>query len=54
MEIVLIRHGQPEWMINDEYQRNPGLTELGYIQSTKSARQFTTLSIDQLWVCPLY
>ena len=43
MEIVLIRHGQPEWMINDEYQRNPGLTELGNIQSKKSARQFTNI-----------
>ena len=53
MEIVLIRHGQPEWMINDEYQRNPGLTELGDIQSTKSARQFTKHSIDQIWVSPL-
>ena len=40
MEIVLIRHGQPEWMLNDEYTRNPGLTELGVIQAKKSADQF--------------
>ena len=53
MEIVLIRHGQPAWMINDEYQRNPGLTKLGNIQSKKSAKQFTKHSIDQLWVSPL-
>ena len=53
MEIVLIRHGQPEWMLKDEYTRNPGLTELGRIQSKKSADQFTKGSIDQLWVSPL-
>ena len=53
MEIVLVRHGQPEWMLNDEYTRNPGLTELGRIQSKKSADQFTKGSIDQLWVSPL-
>ena len=53
MEIVLIRHGQPEWMLNDEYTRNPGLTELGSVQSKKSADQFAKGSIDQLWVSPL-
>ena len=53
MEIVLIRHGQPEWMLDDEYTRNPGLTELGNTQSKKSADQFTKGSIDQLWVSPL-
>ena len=53
MEIVLIRHGQPQWMLNDEYTRNPGLTELGNTQSKKSASQFTKGSIDQLWVSPL-
>ena len=53
MEIVLIRHGQPHWMLNDEYTRNPGLTELGNTQSKKSADQFTKGSIDQLWVSPL-
>mgnify|MGYP003300191880 CR=1 FL=1 len=53
MEIVLIRHGQPQWMLNDEYTRNPGLTELGVIQAKKSADQFPKGSIDQLWVSPL-
>ena len=53
MEIVLIRHGQPEWMLNNEYTRNPGLTELGNTQSKKSADQFPKGSIDQLWVSPL-
>ena len=48
MEIVLIRHGQPAWMLNDEYTRNPGLTELGVIQAKKSADQFSKSSIDQL------
>ena len=40
MEIVLIRHGQPELMLNNEYTRNPGLTELGVIQAKNHADQF--------------
>ena len=40
MEIVLIRHGQPAWIVEDEYRRNPGLTELGKVQSQKSASVF--------------
>ena len=28
MEIVLIRHGQPKWVDGDQYDLNPGLTEL--------------------------
>jgi len=28
MEIVLIRHGQPEWVKDGEYTVDPGLTEL--------------------------
>ena len=37
MEIVLIRHGQPEWMPGDVYTKNPGLTSLGKLQSEKSS-----------------
>ena len=53
MEIVLIRHGQPAWIVEDEYRRNPGLTELGKVQSQKSASVFLENSIDELWVSPL-
>ena len=53
MEIVLIRHGQPEWMPGDVYTKNPGLTSLGKLQSEKSASTFTPNCIDELWVSPL-
>lgn len=53
MEIVLIRHGQPEWMVDDTYQQNPGLTELGFKQAELSASKFEKESIDELWVSPL-
>ena len=53
MEIVLIRHGQPEWMPNNIYTKNPGLTSLGKLQSEKSASVFEKESIDELWVSPL-
>ena len=53
MEIVLIRHGQPEWMPNNIYTKNPGLTDLGKIQSQKSSSVFQKNDIDELWVSPL-
>ena len=53
MEIVLIRHGQPEWMPGDVYTKNPGLTTLGKLQSEKSSAVFVENSIDEIWVSPL-
>ena len=53
MEIVLIRHGQPEWMPGDVYTKNPGLTSLGKLQSEKSSSVFEENSFDEIWVSPL-
>jgi broad specificity phosphatase PhoE len=53
MEIVLIRHGQPEWMTGDVYTKNPGLTSLGKLQSEKSSSVFEENSFDEIWVSPL-
>ena len=53
MEIVLIRHGQPEWVKDGEYTVDPGLTELGKKQSEKSASVFPENSMDEIWVSPL-
>ena len=52
MEIVLIRHGQPEWMPGDVYTKNPGLTSLGKLQSEKSSAVFEENSVDEIWVSP--
>ena len=53
MEIVLIRHGQPEWMVDDIYQQNPHLSKLGSKQAQLSASIFTEHSMDEMWVSPL-
>ena len=53
MEVVLIRHGQPEWMPKDVYTKNPGLTSLGKLQSEKSSSAFVENSVDEIWVSPL-
>jgi broad specificity phosphatase PhoE len=39
--------------LRNEYRRNPGLTELGKVQSQKSASVFLENSMDELWVSPL-
>ena len=44
MEIVLIRHGQPKWVDGDQYDLNPGLTELGKVQADKSCLLYTSPS----------
>ena len=54
MEIVLIRHGQPDWGSGvNAYTANPELTELGRIQSEKSSTVFDKSSVDEIWVSPL-
>ena len=53
MEIVLIRHGQPEWLKNDQYNLDPGLTEKGTRQAFLSSSIFTKGEVDKIWVSPL-
>ena len=53
MEIVLIRHGQPEWMRNDLNVENPPLTELGHHQARRMAEVLATETFDEVLVSPL-
>lgn len=53
MEIVLIRHGQPEWMVDDVYKQNPNLSALGHKQAELSSTMFKPESMNELWVSPL-
>ena len=54
MEIVLIRHGQPNWVTGvNAYTADPKLTDLGRLQSEKSSTVFDKSSVDELWVSPL-
>ena len=53
MEIVLVRHGQPEWLKDDQYNLDPGLTEKGTRQAFLSSSIFTKGEVDKTWVSPL-
>ncbi len=53
MEIVLIRHAQPQWLENDKYVLNPGLTPKGIEQALLSSTVFQKESMDEIWVSPL-
>lgn len=53
MEIVLVRHGQPEWLKNNEYNLNPNLTEKGFLQAEMSSSIFQKNEVDKIWVSPL-
>ena len=53
MEIVLVRHGQPEWLKNNEYNLNPNLTEKGSLQAEMSSSIFQKDEVDKIWVSPL-
>ena len=50
MEIVLVRHGQPEWLKNNEYNLDPGLTEKGTQQALLSSSVFQRNEIDKISV----
>ena len=53
MEIVLVRHGQPGWLKNNEYNLDPGLTEKGTQQAVLSSSVFQQKEVDKIWVSPL-
>jgi len=53
MEIVLIRHGQPEWMRDDLNVENPPLTELGHHQAQRMADLLAAETFDEIIVSPL-
>jgi broad specificity phosphatase PhoE len=53
MEVVFIRHGQPEWDREGLSVDNPPLTELGHRQAEVMADYVASLEIDELLVSPL-
>ncbi|MEM1335634.1 MAG: phosphoglycerate mutase family protein, partial [Actinomycetota bacterium] len=46
MEIVFVRHGQPEWVRDGLNVENPPLTELGHRQADAMAG---ALAVDGVW-----
>ncbi|NDB05607.1 MAG: histidine phosphatase family protein [Acidimicrobiia bacterium] len=53
VEIVLVRHGEPEWVRDGLNVDNPPLTERGHRQAEAVARALTSEHFDEIWVSPL-
>lgn len=53
VEIVLVRHGQPEWVRDGLNVGNPPLTDLGHRQAEKMAAVLAEEEFDEILVSPL-
>ena len=53
MEIVLVRHGQPEWVKGGLNVVDPPLTDLGHRQATRLADALENEQFDEILVSPL-
>ena len=53
MELVLIRHAQPEWVKDGRTVVNPPLTDLGRRQAELLAKALVEERFDELYVSPL-
>ncbi len=53
MEIVLIRHGQPEWVKDGLNVVDPPLTDLGHEQAARMAEVLAREEFDEVLVSPL-
>ena len=53
MDIVLIRHGQPEWVRDDLNVVDPPLTELGLMQAERVGDVLRNETFDEIIVSPL-
>ena len=53
MEVLLIRHGEPEWVRDGLSVDDPPLTERGRRQAEALAERLATEAIDEVWVSPL-
>jgi len=53
VEIVLVRHAEPEWIKDGRAVVNPPLTERGRQQSDRLAERFRTLNFDHVYCSPL-
>lgn len=53
MEIVLVRHGEPQWVVDGRTVHDAQLTPLGIAQSRAAAARLTTLGgVDEIVVSP--
>ena len=52
MEIIFIRHGEPDWTPGDRAVNDPGLTDRGREQALRVAERYRGVDVDHLWVSP--
>ncbi|MBW3667384.1 MAG: histidine phosphatase family protein, partial [Actinobacteria bacterium] len=51
MDLLLVRHGQPNWAPDRIARNDPSLTELGRAQALRVAHRLASLErVDELWV----
>ena len=54
MDLLLVRHGQPDWAPDRIARNNPALTELGVEQAKRAAHRLAALDrVDEIWVSPM-
>jgi probable phosphoglycerate mutase len=53
MEVVLVRHGEPEWVVDGMNIDHPPLTERGHRQAVLMARALAPEQFDEILVSPL-
>lgn len=54
MDLILIRHGQPDWAPDRLARNDPGLTDLGREQAARVGHRLASLNgVDELWVSPM-
>ena len=53
MEIVFIRHGEPEWVRDGFNVDNPPLTERGHRQAARMAEALSGEHFDEVFCSPL-
>lgn len=52
MELILVRHAQPDWTPGNRLRNDPDLTDLGRLQAQRLAERRWG-HIDELWVSPM-
>ena len=53
LELYLIRHAEPEWVVDDKNIVDPGLTERGHRQARALADALDGVHFDEIWCSPL-
>jgi probable phosphoglycerate mutase len=54
MDLILVRHGQPDWAPDRIARNDPALTELGDEQANRVGKRLSGLErVDEIWASPM-